>query len=136
MRRLIFGVLLATLVAVSSGKADEVVTTDGSRLVGTITAVDAGKVSIKTAFAGVLTVEQAQVQSISTDAPRFVQLGSGSTLLGHVQRQGERTVVNTVNGPLDISADTIVALWEEGGSSPEVRQLQADVKTAEKDQGH
>lgn len=134
-----FSIVIALAAAVACApfaQADEVITADGSRIVGTVTSVEDGKVKVKTAFAGDLTIDQAKVQQITTDEVLNVRLASGNTLVGTVTRQGASTIVNTTNGPMDITSDSITAVWPKDGKSPEVRKAEAETAAAKKAAGH
>lgn len=59
---------------------DEVLLKNGSRVVGKVTAVRAGVVSVETDFAGVLAIDLAQVESISTRDPVVMQLANDTVI--------------------------------------------------------
>lgn len=67
-------VLTASLYAVGA-RADEaqaadlIVMQDGSRILGTVTAARDGKLTVKTAFAGTLTIQLEQVESVNSVSP-------------------------------------------------------------------
>jgi putative salt-induced outer membrane protein YdiY len=63
--------LLALTIRV---KADEVLFNNGDKLTGTVLSADGGKLKIKTAVAGEVTVDLKDVKSVSTDAPVQVRL--------------------------------------------------------------
>ncbi|MBL9200723.1 MAG: hypothetical protein JNL39_09470, partial [Opitutaceae bacterium] len=60
--------LIAASIAVSAS-ADVVETKNGAKIVGKVVKIDAGTVSVDTAFAGTIAIKQSEVASISTDAP-------------------------------------------------------------------
>ena len=59
---------------------DEIVLRDGSRILGTVTAVRGGIVTIETGFAGTLSVQQAQIESLSAEGPAVLKLADDSVL--------------------------------------------------------
>lgn len=118
--------LAAVAIAAVTATADEVHLTNGSRLIGAVKTIHDGKLTIDTDFAGTLTIDQEKVAAIATDTPRNVALKSGNTLRGPLRRAEDRTTVATANGTLDISDDTITALWAEDAESPALRALRAE----------
>src|SRR5687767_8338797 len=64
--------------------ADTVDIENGSSIVGKITKIDAGTVVVSTDYAGLITIKQAQVASMATDAPVAVRLESGTRVDGRL----------------------------------------------------
>lgn len=60
--------------------ADTVELDNGDRLSGSVVSMDGGKLQLKTAYAGVLTLPWAQVRRLETDAPLRVRLDDGKAL--------------------------------------------------------
>ncbi len=99
--------------------ADELLTHNGSRLVGRVAGLTDGVWTVETEFAGTLRIQQSDVLSITTDEPRTIGLASGNVLAGRLAVQDGHQCVETTLGTLDITADTIVSLWRSGEESPE-----------------
>src|SRR4051812_11941991 len=76
--------LFLALLLTTSLHADLVETKNGARIVGKITRIDAGTVEVDTSFAGTIKIKQAEVSTMSTDAPVAVRLASGTRLDGKV----------------------------------------------------
>lgn len=68
--------------------ADVVELRGGSRLVGKITRIGGGSVVLATDFAGTVTLQQAEVISITTDAPVAVRFANGTRVGGVVSSPG------------------------------------------------
>lgn len=71
---------LAALGAASALLADTVTIKDGSKLVGTVTKIGAGSVTLDTAYAGKLTIKQSEIVSLETSEPMVVRLAGGTTI--------------------------------------------------------
>jgi len=67
--------VLASLLTAASVNADEVVLNNGDRISGTVVDLADGKLSIKTAYAGVVKIDWSQVQTLSTENPVYVTIG-------------------------------------------------------------
>ncbi|HXQ82054.1 MAG TPA: hypothetical protein VN775_12115, partial [Opitutaceae bacterium] len=62
--------------------ADVVETTNGARIVGRVTKIHGGVVTISTEYAGEINVKQALVSSITTDHPIAVKVADGTRIIG------------------------------------------------------
>ncbi len=71
-------VALVTMFAVASVQADEVLLVNGDRISGTLVELTDGKLSIKTTYAGTITIDWTQVQTFSTDNPLYVTFGENT----------------------------------------------------------
>lgn len=82
--RMLACVLLLTAVAArgaESGSApDEVVLKNGSRILGTVTELRDGVVQMETEFAGILNIQQDQIQSMQTRSPTVLTLADGQVV--------------------------------------------------------
>lgn len=117
---------LITCLAVALGmagttRADQVLLLDGTQLVGKIERLGAGKVTIKTDFAGDVTLDVAKVKGIISDEAVNVQLESGDRAVGKLQvsAQGEQVVAGDVVGQKVIPVKSITAVWPRTALSPE-----------------
>lgn len=103
--------------------ADVVETKNGSRLVGTVTAIGGGNVTLSTDYAGSLTIKQADVVSISTDAPVAVRLASGTRFDGKISSSGGALQIAGADGVVTTSVAKVAASWKAGATDPEVAAL-------------
>ena len=87
--RRLLSLTLAFLLGISLLQADVVETKNGARIVGQVTKIEDGKIFVTTDYAGDLVIKQSEVVGMSTDAPIFVRLASGTTLQGTVASEGE-----------------------------------------------
>ncbi len=122
--KLLGGAMLSLLLALSLA-ADVIETKDGARLVGTIKAIDGGKITLKTAYAGDIVIAQAEVVSVTMDAPQVVRLDSGTTMEGTVTTTASGQVsIAGRSGTLTTTVDKIATTWAPGGTDPAVVALQ------------
>ncbi len=102
--------------------ADTLTLSDGSILNGQIVRIEGGDIILSTAYAGEITVKQAQVVEIATADPVFVQSGD-TTIFGTVSTSTDGLVVTTDNASLDTDVTAVSAVWREGDQSPEAKAL-------------
>lgn len=105
--------------------ADVVETTNGSVLHGKIVASEDGVIKIDTEFAGVVTIKQDQVKTITTDAPINVALKDGTNTKGSLDTAGSTLRVNTPTGVLSTETSAVTAVWRDGDKSPADKALDA-----------
>ncbi len=115
-------------------QADTVVTTDGSRIVGTIEQLADGKLFVVTEFAGRLEIDMAKVRAITTDGRINVDMKSGDRLVGTVEQadDADSPVINTAMGAIGISVPDITAIWPEGAEDPQFVAMRTQLE-AEKE---
>jgi putative salt-induced outer membrane protein YdiY len=92
------------LIAAAAARADQVKLKNGDVLTGTITAIDGGKLVLKTVAAGDVTIDLAQVDSFATDNPAKVEVKKGP----------EETEV--VEGKVDMASGGNVSIAAAGGA--------------------
>lgn len=127
--KLTFGITLAllSLFFVHSAAADEVITTDGAKLVGTITLIDKGTITLDTSYAGTLKIAQEQVASFSTAQPRVVRLESGTIMAGPIESSGHgKLKITSEDGVLTTNTSKVAASWSPGSEDPEVARNRRD----------
>ena len=73
--------------------ADEIVLKNGSRILGTVTGVRDGVVTVDTEFAGTLKVQQDQVESLSSSEPIVLKLADGTVVEESSLRVEEETLL-------------------------------------------
>ena len=79
-------------------RADEVRFKNGDRLTGTITEAQGGKLKVKTAVAGDVTVDLKDVETFSTDGPIDVRLGDGTVVRDRFAPGAAPGTVTTAGG--------------------------------------
>ncbi|MDQ8181746.1 DUF481 domain-containing protein [Pelagicoccus sp. SDUM812005] len=118
----------AAALLVSAASADTIVTTDGSTITGKILGIDGGKITVKTDFAGKITIDQKLVESINTDEDVALSLEDGTVVQGPVSGQGGTLVVRGANGTITSTVASIDETWMPGQKSP--TQIAAERKWA------
>ena len=104
--------------------ADVVETSNGARLVGKITSIHGGIVTLDTDYAGEIKVKQEQVASIATDNPVAVRLADGTRVIGIVTAPAaNKLVVTSPTRAIAISMANISATWAAGQEDPDVVAL-------------
>ncbi|HNQ22000.1 MAG TPA: DUF481 domain-containing protein [Phycisphaerae bacterium] len=123
---------LMMVIATAAVRADVITTTDGSRLVGKVTAVAEGKLTLVTGFAGTVTIELAKVQAISTDESVNVRFDSGDQLVGKMQLNAEGTQAQMEGalGPIPVEVGKVEAIWPAGAEDPRIVQAQKAAEAA------
>lgn len=111
-------VVSAVLFATVSSRADVVETKNGARLVGSVTKIEEGKVTLKTDYAGELVIKQSEVTGITTDTPVAVRLASGTVLTGKVTTDSGAVQISGADGQLTTRVDKVAATWAAGGEDP------------------
>lgn len=124
--------LVCAAVFAGSATADVVETKSGARLVGKVTKIEGGNVLLTTDYAGDLTIKQSEVTAVSTDAPVFVRLASGTVLQGTVAADSEGIKINGSDGTLATKMDKVTASWGAGGEDPQVTALKKEVAARER----
>lgn len=76
------GMIALALIGVRPASADEVLFNNGDRLSGTVLSVEGGKMKLKTAVAGEITVDLKDVKTFTTDAPVEVRTKSNEVITG------------------------------------------------------
>lgn len=76
--------LCAALVAAQTGRADLVTTHNGAQIVGRIAALEDGRITVVTSYAGEIKVLLTAVRSLSTSQPLNVRLADGTQVEGTV----------------------------------------------------
>jgi hypothetical protein len=99
--------------------ADTVDIKNGARIVGKITKIDEGAVTVSTDFAGKITIKQSEVTAISTDAPIAVRLASGTRFDGKVTSAGGGALqIVSSDGTISTTVDKVAASWAAGAVDP------------------
>lgn len=115
---------LALIAALGVARGDVVETKNGARIVGKVTKIDGGSVSVDTDYAGNLTIKQSEVTAITTDAAVAVRLASGTRIDGKVSSAAGSLQVAGADGTISTTVDKVAASWPAGGKDPAVVALE------------
>ena len=124
--------LCAALFSVLQLSADVVETRNGARIVGTVTKIEDGKVFVTTDYAGDLTIKQSEVTVLSTMAPVFVRLASGTVLQGTLAGEGSTLKIAGADGELSTKVEKVAASWGPGGEDPQVTAMKKEIAARER----
>jgi putative salt-induced outer membrane protein YdiY len=114
--------LLCSFVTLASG--DQVTLKNGDRLTGMILKSDSKSLSMKTDFAGDVTIDWSAVQQITSSVPLHVSLSSGQTLVGAVTTEDGNFKVNTASrGEVPVSKDQVQNLRNDSEQAAYERTL-------------
>ncbi len=106
MRNLVLA--LAFLGFGASALADQVVLKNGDRLTGTIVKSDAKSLTLKSEFAGTVTIALEAIVQISSDQPLYLALKDGQTVVGTVTTaEGKLEVKTADTGTVSLARDTV-----------------------------
>lgn len=101
--------------------ADTVDVRTGAHLVGKITKIDAGEITLETDYAGTLTIKQSEVTTFSTDHPVAVRLASGTRFDGQVSAGANGGIqIAGADGTISTTMDKVAASWAAGKVDPAV----------------
>ncbi len=106
-------------------RADLVETKSGARLIGTVSKVDAGSVTLVTDYAGTLTIKQSEVAKLETSQPMVIRLAGGTTMAGTVETAGDgKIAIKGQDGTITTTVDKLATTWAPGATDPAVAALQ------------
>jgi len=114
----------AVVVATAQLTADTVETKSGARIVGKVTKIDGGTVSVATDYAGTIAIKQSEVAAINTDAPVAIRLASGTRIDGKVSGTAGAVQVASADGTVNTTVDKVAASWAAGGKDPQLAVLE------------
>lgn len=118
------GTLLGAAVCATLTQADTIETRDGARLVGVVKAVNNGSIVLETAYAGPITIRQAEVVRIETTQPLVFRLAGGTTMEGTVAATPDgRLAITGQDGTITTTVDKVAATWAPGQRDPAVLDL-------------
>lgn len=122
-----------TCALATSLSADTVEIVDGSRIVGQIIESTGDKLKLETEFAGTIEIPMDKVSGFTTDAPIFVRLESGTTMLGQVSTDGRGNlqVVGT-DGSLNTTAGKVTATWPANAKDPAIAAKEAEIASMQR----
>jgi putative salt-induced outer membrane protein YdiY len=104
--------------AVGVVRGDEILFNNGDRLTGKILSAEAGKLKIKTTFAGEVTVEMKDVKTFTTDEPITLKLKDGNVIQDKVTAATTQNSVETVGSGAVAAQDVDLTLVEKINPPP------------------
>lgn len=120
IRAFAYGAAIA-LALTASAAADTVDTRGGAHLIGKITKIEAGDITLETDYAGTLTIKQSEVADFATDHPVAVRLASGTRFDGQVSAGANGTLqIAGADGTITTSVSKVAASWAAGKIDPMV----------------
>jgi len=116
---------LASLLLGLVASADVIETKDGARLVGTVTGINGGKITLSTTYAGDIMVDQAEVVSLTMVDALAIRLQDGTLLEGTIAPSGEGEIaIAGGSGSLTAAVTNVAATWAPGDIDPAVKALE------------
>jgi putative salt-induced outer membrane protein YdiY len=115
----------AALLFAIRAAADVVETANGARIVGKITKIHSGVITIETDYAGELSIKQVLVTRITTDHVVAVRLADGTTMAGVISAPtADKLKVQDANTSVSsVPVGNIAAVWAAGETDPDVVAL-------------
>jgi len=110
-------VLLVTAGA-DNLRGDVLETREGAHLVGRVTKISGGKISLDTDYAGTITVDQTHVVRIATDTVLSVRLINGTLYDGRLSSRNDQVQVAAAAGPISTTVTEIATGWVPGAPEP------------------
>jgi putative salt-induced outer membrane protein YdiY len=104
--------------SVGLASADEVLFNNGDKLTGTIVSADGGKLKIKSAVAGEITVDMKDVKTFSTDEPITLQFKDGNVLKDKVAAATTQNTVRTTGSGAVAAQDLDLTLVQKVNPPP------------------
>jgi hypothetical protein len=116
--------LCAALFCAPHLRADVVETASGARLVGKITKIHGGVVTLQTDYAGELSIKQVLVTKITTDHPVSVRFADGSGIVGTISSPtADKLRISAANKVVECPVGNVSATWAAGVEDPDVAAL-------------
>lgn len=126
--RILLAAFLSAAFGIAALSADVIETKNGARIVGKVTKIDGGNVTVATDFAGDITIKQSEVASIMTEAPVVVRLESGTVIQGTVTTPQANTVkISGADGEVSSPVENVAASWAPGEKDPKVVAYEASL---------
>jgi putative salt-induced outer membrane protein YdiY len=112
----------ASALGVTRARADSVEVKGGARILGKITGIHGGVVTVQTDYAGEIKVTQSFVTAITTDAPVVVRLANGTSIVGVVSSPApDKVRVTSGAKSVDSSVGNVASTWIVGDLDPDTR---------------
>ncbi len=105
--------LLIPLTSYAVERTDIVILNNGDRVTGEIKSLEAGLLELKTDTMGTIRIEWRFISELISDKNQSVEVTDGRRWLGQLQKpsEGDHIVVNTVQGPVNLSPAEVVTVW-------------------------
>ncbi|MCP5146176.1 MAG: DUF481 domain-containing protein [Gammaproteobacteria bacterium] len=111
--------LVLSLLFCASSWGDIVTTKDGARLTGKVQQITQANVQLATSYAGTITIDTAQIETLDTDEPLTSRLADGQTFTGITTinaARGMQVAGNT--GRSNAQFDQLLAAWLPDAQPP------------------
>ncbi len=116
--------ICAALLCALRLSADVVETANGARIVGKITKIHGGVVTLETDYAGEINVKQVLVTKITTDHPVSVRFADGSGIVGVISSPAaDRLRITGTAKSIDSPVGNLSATWSAAEEDPDVVAL-------------
>jgi hypothetical protein len=116
--------ICAALFVAVRVSADVVETADGARIVGKITKIHGGLVTLETDYAGEINIKQVLVTKITTDHPVAVRFADGTGLTGLISSpKADKLRIASSDKSIDVAVGNVAATWAAGEEDPDVVAL-------------
>lgn len=125
--RILLLVCLFTSCSISATFGGQVKTKDGSVINGKILSIDGGVIKVETSYAGVISVQQAEVATFASESTINVSTQTGNTFVGTVQGSGDSIKIAADGGTFETPVSNVAAAWQPGEDSPKEKSLKAEV---------
>lgn len=105
---------IAVLLVSTACHADKITLKNGDRITGAITSSDGKTLSVKTDYAGDLTIKWDSVESVSSDQPMYVSSKDGKMVVGTIKSSDKNLEVATAHsGTVIVSRDSVQTVRSE-----------------------
>jgi len=118
-----FAIAALSALTASFVLADVIETKNGARLVGKITKIDGGVLTLSTAYAGDLSIKQAEIAGMTTDDAVAVRLSSGARVDGKLAMEEGNLKIVSSEGTLSAPVSKVEASWAAGSEDPKIVQM-------------
>lgn len=99
-------------------RADVIEMDNGSKIIGTVTKIDGNAVTVKTDFAGVITVDLSQIVSLSTEGDLNFYFSDKQKVFGKLNLTKDHVRISLPDGGEYLSDDPPENAWPEGARDP------------------
>ncbi len=102
---------------------DEIITKDGSRIVGELVLFEDGNLTFKTSFAGKIKISTTEISSFSTENEISIRLEDNRTFESKIRMAKESTILIEDN-QIEPTLDEVRHLWPSSNEDPLVVEIQ------------
>ncbi len=105
--------LFGSLTSYAGDKTDVVILDNGDHVTGEIKRLEAGILELHTDTMGTVFIEWRFISELISNTSHSVESTDGSRWLGQLQKpvNGDHILVNTNQGPVNLSANDVVSVW-------------------------